>query len=96
MDFTSKVEPISIKEVFFMRVIALGVSSAFATGEYERGVTVQQTVDLVMKFVKSPKSKDIPRHVIAREVKKFSQRFYVPKWHSNFLIETSSPTRRMN
>lgn len=77
-----------------MRVIALGVSSAFATGEYERGVTVQQTVDLVMKFAKSPKCKDIPRHVIAREVKKFSQRFYVPKWHSNFLIEFDMPGKK--
>ena len=77
-----------------MKVIALGVNSAFATGDYEQGVTVQQAVELIMQFARLPNFKDIPRHTITREVGKLSQQFYAPRWHSNFLIEFDMPGKK--
>lgn len=77
-----------------MRIIALGVNSAFGTGEYEQAVNVEQAVDLVMKFAKLPKIQEMPRKVIAREIEKVSQRLYSPKWHSNFLLEFGMPGKK--
>lgn len=77
-----------------MKIVALGVNSAFATGRYERGITIRQAVKLVMKFAESPEMKDIPEEVMARKIEKFSKRFYVPKWHSNFLIEFDMSSKK--
>jgi hypothetical protein len=77
-----------------MKITALGVNSAFATGEYEQGVTIQQAVDLVKTFAKLQEFKDVPDEFITREVEKFSRRFYAPKWHSNFLIEFDMPGKK--
>ena len=70
-----------------MKIIALGVNSAFATGQYERGVTISQAVALVNQFAGLTNGKELSREVLTREVAKFSQPLYAPKWHSNFLIE---------
>jgi len=85
----------SIWKGVIMKVIALGANSAFATGEYEQGVTIQQAVELIMKFARLPKFKDMPKKIVAKEVEKFSQRFYLPKWQSNFLIEFDMPGKKM-
>jgi hypothetical protein len=77
-----------------MKIIALGVNSAFATGQYERAVTAQQAVNLVMKFASLPELKDMTRDSITRIVEKLSQRVYCPKWHSNFLIEFDMPGKK--
>lgn len=77
-----------------MKVIALGVHSAFATGEYEQAVTIEQAVELIMKFGNLTNFKDIPRKVISREVEKFGKHLYSPKWHSNFLIEFDMPGKK--
>jgi hypothetical protein len=77
-----------------MKVITLGVSSAFGTGEYEQAVKVEQVVDLVMKLAKLPNIQEMPRKVIAREIEKISQRLYSPTWHSNFLLEFDMPGKK--
>jgi hypothetical protein len=77
-----------------MKVITLGVSSAFGTGEYEQAVEVEQAVDLVMKLAKLPTIREMPRRVIAREIEKVSQRLYSPTWHSNFLLEFDMPGKK--
>jgi hypothetical protein len=77
-----------------MKVIALGVSSAFATGEYKKCITLDQAVELVMKFSGVANIKDMPKKTIAREIEKISQRLYAPRWHSNFLVEFDTPGKK--
>ncbi len=77
-----------------MKVIAVGVHSAFATGEYEEAIPVEQAVELVMKLGNLTNFKEIPRKVISKEVEKFQKRLYAPKWQSNFLIEFDMPGKR--
>jgi hypothetical protein len=73
-----------------MRVTAIGVHSAFATGEYQEVISVEQARELVL----SPEFKDASEEVIDAEISKLSQCLYMPKWHSNFLIEFNTPSKK--
>lgn len=77
-----------------MKITTLGAHAAFATGDYEAAVTIEQTVDLILKFVGVPKVKELPRQTLVREVEKLSQRLYRPKWQSNFLVEFDMPGKK--
>ncbi len=77
-----------------MKVIVIGVHSAFATGTYEDVISVKQVRDLISKIRQPSLFKEISEETIDAELKKRSQRFYTPKWHSNFLIEFDRPSKR--
>jgi len=73
-----------------MKITAIGVNSAFATGTYTEAVSVQDLCELV----KSPEFKDSSYEVIEAEIRKHSRRLYDPRWNSNFLIEFDMPSKR--
>jgi len=70
-----------------MKITAIGVHSAFATGSYEEVISVKQARELVLKIAREPELKNAPEEAIYADIDKLSQRIYTPKWHSNFLIE---------
>ncbi|MDM8517855.1 MBL fold metallo-hydrolase [Desulfobacterales bacterium HSG16] len=74
-----------------MKITAIGVHSAFATGEYQQVVTTGQAFELAMKIAKKPEFKDASEDEIKAEIEKCSQKLYKPKWQSNFLIEFDAP-----
>lgn len=73
-----------------MKVIAIGVNSAFATGPYEDVITVKQAHDLCLQLTNSNTSSE----VIMAEIEKISQRLYTSRWQSNFLIEFDTPNKK--
>ena len=77
-----------------MKITALGVSSAFATGIYEEVVPVEKVRELILKIARSPEFKNASDEVIASEIEKLGQRLYRPKWQSNFLLEFDMPSKR--
>ena len=77
-----------------MKITALGVSSAFATGSFESGISSSQAVSLVKQFLASASEKNISDEAIAKTVEKLSKRFYHPAWQSNFLIEFDMPGKK--
>ena len=77
-----------------MKIITLGASSAFAVGKYEQCVSVDQAIDLVMKFSAVANIQEMPRKVIGREIEKISHRLYAPRWQSNFLVEFDMPGKK--
>lgn len=77
-----------------MKITAIGVYSAFATGPYKEVITVKQAIELVSKIANYDEFKDVSEDSIAAEINKLSQRLYTPKWHSNFLIEFDMPGKR--
>lgn len=77
-----------------MKITAIGVNSAFATGRYEEVLPSQKVIELILKIVHSPQFKNASDEVIAEEVKKLACRYYMPKWHSNFLVEFDMPSKR--
>ncbi len=77
-----------------MKITAIGVHSAFATGSYEHVISTKQATELVLKIAHS--SEGVSEAVIAAEIEKLSQRFYAPRWQSNFLIEFDKPSKRGN
>jgi len=70
-----------------VRVIAIGVHAAFATGTYEKALSTDQVLKLALKLAHSPEFKDLSDEELAAEIDKLSQPVYFPKWHSNLLIE---------
>jgi len=70
-----------------VKVTAIGVHSAFATGTYEEAVTAKQTYELILKVLRSPEFQGASEENILAEIKKLSQPVYLPKWQSNFLVE---------
>ena len=77
-----------------MKVIAIGVNSAFATGPYEDVITVKQARELYLKMANSSAFENASEDVIAAEIEKLSQRVYTPRWQSNFLIEFDMPGKK--
>ncbi len=77
-----------------MKVIAIGISSAFATGVYEDAIPVEPARELILKIANSAKTEGISEEVIDTEIKKLSQRIYTPRWHSNFLVEFETPSKK--
>ncbi|MCP4398107.1 MAG: MBL fold metallo-hydrolase [bacterium] len=77
-----------------MKITALGVNSAFATGDFESGISSSQAVGLVKQFLISAAENTISDETIAKAVHKLSKRFYNPAWQSNFLIEFDMPGKK--
>ncbi len=77
-----------------MKVTVLGIGSAFITGTYEEAISVEQACNIAKKIANSPEFKDASEDVIEAVIKKFSKRYYLPQWHSNFLIEFDMPDKR--
>jgi ribonuclease BN (tRNA processing enzyme) len=77
-----------------MKVTVLGVSSAFATGTYEDAISVKEACAMAKKITNAPEFKDASEDVIEAAIKKFSKRYYLPRWQSNFLIEFDMPDKR--
>ncbi len=77
-----------------MKVTAIGVHSAFGIGAYEEVITAKQAYELALKIAKSPQLHQTSEEAIAAEINKLTQRFYLPKWQSNFLIEFDMPSKR--
>mgnify|MGYP003572299669 CR=1 FL=1 len=77
-----------------MKVIAVGVNSAFATGPYEEVITVKQARELCLKIASKPEFTKASEEVIAAEINKLSQHLYTPRWQSNFLIEFDMPSKK--
>jgi hypothetical protein len=74
-----------------MKITAIGVHSAFATGSHKKVISVEQVRELILKTAHSP---NLSQELILAEIDKRSQRLYTPKWHSNFLIEFDMPGKR--
>ncbi len=70
-----------------MKITALGVGGAFATGTYEQAVPVEQALELILRLRSSERLEEAPEDEIRERIDEISKRVYIPKWHSNFLIE---------
>jgi hypothetical protein len=77
-----------------MKVTAIGVHSAFGTGAYEEVITAKQAYELALKIAQASELQPASAEIIAAEINKLTQRLYLPKWQSNFLIEFDMPSKR--
>jgi len=77
-----------------MKITAIGVNSAFATGTYHEAVDVEEACETVMKLMTSQGFKGVTKDMVQAELKKRSRRLYQPKWQSNFLIEFDTIGKR--
>ncbi len=77
-----------------MKITAIGAHSAFATGTYEKVIPSQKVQELAFKIYNSNES--FSEEAIQTEIEELTQRMYVPKWQSNFLIEFDMPSKRGN
>ena len=77
-----------------MKITALGVNSAFATGQFEWGVTVPQVVELVKRLAQTPEFQETPEELLAKELERIRRRMYLPRWQSNFLLEFDMPSKK--
>jgi hypothetical protein len=77
-----------------MKVTAIGVYSAFATGMYNKVIPSQNVQELTLKIANS--AKPFSKEAIEAEIEKLSQYMYAPKWQSNFLVEFDMPSKRGN
>ncbi len=77
-----------------MKIIAIGVNAAFATGTYEKVVSVKDACEIALKIANSPAFRGASKEFIIAEIEKVSQRLYLPKWQANFLIEFDMPNKR--
>lgn len=78
-----------------MRIISLGVHSAFATGKYEVVLPAGKLESLISNLEESPEN---DKNYIFDHLKKFISQnksiYYNPKWQANFLIEFDCPNKR--
>lgn len=78
-----------------MRIICLGVNSAFATGKYEVSLSADKLEDFLRSLEQTPEN---DKNFILDQIKGFiasNQSIrYNPKWQSNFLLEFDSPNKR--
>ncbi len=77
-----------------MKITALGVNSAFATGTYYDAITADDAVELTMRVAASEEFRNASKEFIEAEVRKYIKKLYNPKWNSNFLIEFDMPSKR--
>jgi hypothetical protein len=77
-----------------MKIIGIGVNSAFALGPYEDVITVKQARELCLKIASNPEFKNASEPEIEAEINHLSQRLYTPRWQSNFLIEFEMPSKK--
>ena len=76
-----------------MRVIGLGVNSAFAVGKYHEAITIDDMntfIDTIGPSIESLSKEKLK--VLSDEFFSLRRRtFYDPKWQSNFLLEFDTP-----
>jgi hypothetical protein len=77
-----------------MKITALGVNSAFATGTYEDVLSVEDAYHLAVKIARSPELHDASDKALRGMIQKLGKPAYFPKWHSNFLLEFDMPGKR--
>jgi hypothetical protein len=77
-----------------MKITAIGVNSAFATGIYEDMISEKDACELALKIAYSQDFKHASAEVLTAEIRKHSKRAYMPKWQANFLIEFDMPSKR--
>ncbi len=77
-----------------MKITALGVHAAFATGTYEEAVLVEDVYAMLTRMTSSENIGAMSKAAVLDEIRQHSQRLYQPKWHSNFLIEFDMPGKR--
>ncbi|MDM8538749.1 MBL fold metallo-hydrolase [Desulfobacterales bacterium HSG17] len=77
-----------------MKITALGVNSAFATGTFHQAVSADQVKEIFLKFQQDQDFHALPEDYITEEIKKISKRMYEPKWQSNFLVEFDTVGKR--
>lgn len=72
-----------------MKIYALGVNSAFATGEFSDSVSLP---DILHVLKSSSLNKKISTKTLYAEFEKKARRVYQPKWQSNFVLEFLQPS----
>lgn len=77
-----------------MKITTLGVASAFAMGRYEEAIAVKHASKIIKEIVNSPEFEEASEDIIEAAIQKFSKRYYLPRWQSNFLIEFDMPDKR--
>jgi ribonuclease BN (tRNA processing enzyme) len=69
-----------------MRITALGVSSAFATGEYSRSVRLAD-LEQILSDQASTFSGKLSRKALRSAIESHARTMYQPRWQSNFILE---------
>jgi hypothetical protein len=77
-----------------MKITALGVHSAFATGLYQDAVPVEEVYAMLRRMADAEVLQNLPEEELLAEIRRHGKRLYAPKWHSNFLIEFDMPSKR--
>lgn len=77
-----------------MKIIALGVNSAFATGSFMDALPKEKVKDLLIRLLTDPEFPGIDESAVSAEIDRMSRRMYRPKWQSNFLIEFDAVGKR--
>lgn len=77
-----------------MKITAIGVNSAFATGTYFEALSVEDAGQFAIEVAKSPELQNASEEAILAELRKRSRRVYDPRWNSNFLLEFDMPSKR--
>ncbi|MDH5719650.1 MAG: MBL fold metallo-hydrolase [Spirochaetia bacterium] len=71
-----------------MKITALGVNSAFSSGEYVKSVSLEAINHELKKIVHSKKKNEpIPIKDIIKNLSSAAETMYKPKWQSNFILE---------
>lgn len=78
-----------------MRIVCLGVNSAFATGKYEVSLSADRLEEFLLSLEQTPEN---DKNYVLDQIKGFLSTNktirYNPKWQSNFLLEFDSPNKR--
>lgn len=77
-----------------MKITAIGVNAAFATGVYDDVITVEKARCLLQRLLDVSTAQKITAETLAAELAQLSEHLYRPKWQSNFLIEFDMPSKR--
>jgi len=72
-----------------MKVTAIGVNSAFATGQFGEAVPVAQVRELLQQARDGATPQALEQAIAMSQ-----QRLYAPKWQSNFLLEFNMPNKK--
>ncbi|HMV76370.1 MAG TPA: MBL fold metallo-hydrolase [Leptospiraceae bacterium] len=75
-----------------MKIISLGVNSAFATGTYEETLNAAKLQDFLKTVEHKPDAEF--RNDIQEYINSQKEISYRPKWQANFLIEFDRPSKR--
>lgn len=76
-----------------MKITALGVNSAFSTGEYRQAISIEKLGSLVDSFREKKGENRMSIKSFLARAEEESSLMYDPRWQSNFLIEFSGPEK---